>query len=195
MIFSGTSRHPADFTDAAPGGVGRLVGRDVEEVLAGIGDFSAHHLVGDSQLRWLGPEKGVSHMAIGGIINALWDLRAKRAGKPVWRLLSDLAPDEIVAEIDFRYLSDALTPTQALEILRAGEEGKAARISELEASGYPAYTTEPGWLGYDDEKLLHAPRGTTVECRIHNGEITDLIVKPESRRADIISPVYELPPS
>ena len=92
-------------------------------------------------------------MAIGAIINALWDLRAKRAGQPVWRLLADLTPEEVVAEIDFRYLSDALTPAEALEILRAGEPGKAERIAELEASGYPAYTTEPGWLGYDDEKL------------------------------------------
>src|SRR3954469_11517560 len=104
-------------------------------------------LVHDSQLRWLGPEKGVMHMAIAAVVNALWDLAAKRAGRPLWRLLAELSPEELVALVDFRYLSDALTPDEALEILRRAQGGREERIAQLERDGYPAYTTTPGWLG------------------------------------------------
>ena len=107
----------------------------------------------EPQLRWLGPEKGVIHMATGAVLNALWDLRAKREGKPLWELLAALSPEAIVDLVDFRYLSDALTPDQALAILRAAEPGRARRADLLRAEGYPAYTTSPGWLGYDDAKL------------------------------------------
>ena len=131
---------------------GHVVGRSVADVVADLGGFSAA-LVGDSQLRWLGPEKGVMHMAIGAVVNAAWDLAAKAAGKPVWRLLADMTPEEIVALVDFRYLDDALTPDEALSILRAASDGKQERIAELQRSGYPAYTTTPGWLGYSDAKL------------------------------------------
>jgi L-fuconate dehydratase len=129
-----------------------LRGRDVESVLADLGAFG-RELAGDSQLRWLGPEKGVIHMAVGAVINALWDLKAKRAGRPLWRLLADLEPEEIVGLVDFRYLSDALTPEEALGILRRARSGRDERVAALLESGYPAYTTSPGWLGYDDEKL------------------------------------------
>jgi L-fuconate dehydratase len=129
-----------------------VVGRDVEEVLDDLGAF-ARGLTGDSQLRWLGPEKGVIHMAAGAVVNAAWDLRAARAGKPLWRLLSDLSPEEIVGLVDFRYLRDALAPDEALAILRAGRAGREERVQALLDGGYPAYTTTPGWLGYDDEKL------------------------------------------
>jgi L-fuconate dehydratase len=129
-----------------------VVGLPLEETLDNMGGFWKS-LVHDSQLRWLGPEKGVMHMAISAVVNALWDLKAKRAGKPVWRLLADMTPEEIVALVDFRYLTDALTPDQALDILRAQEPGKAARVAQLEAQGYPAYSTSPGWLGYEDDKL------------------------------------------
>ncbi|NUT12447.1 MAG: L-fuconate dehydratase [Nonomuraea sp.] len=125
-----------------------VLGRDVEDLGA-----LYKELVYDSQLRWLGPEKGVMHMAISAVVNALWDLRAKRAGKPVWRLLSEMSPEEIVDLIDFRYLSDALTRDEALQILKNGEKGKEERIKRLIEVGYPAYTTSPGWLGYDDDKL------------------------------------------
>ncbi|MDF2705118.1 MAG: fuconate dehydratase [Nonomuraea muscovyensis] len=125
-----------------------VVGRDAEDLGA-----LYKEMVDDSQLRWLGPEKGVMHMAISAVVNALWDLRAKREGKPVWLLLSEMTPEQIVGLVDFRYLSDALTPEQALEILRAAEPGKRERIARLRAEGYPAYTTSPGWLGYDDDKL------------------------------------------
>ena len=125
-----------------------VVGQPIDQ----IGDVS-RLLVHDSQLRWLGPEKGVMHMAIGAVVNALWDLAAKRAGKPLWRLLSDMSPEQLVALVDFRYLTDALTPDEALEILRRAESGRAERIARLDQDGLPAYTTTPGWLGYSDAKL------------------------------------------
>jgi len=129
-----------------------VVGRYVTEIITDLGGFSAA-MVGDSQLRWLGPEKGVMHMAIGAVVNAAWDLAAKAAGKPVWRLLADMTPEEIVALVDFRYLEDALTPSEALGILRGARAGRQERIAQLERSGYPAYTSTPGWIGYADEKL------------------------------------------
>src|SRR5687768_14074705 len=123
-----------------------VLGLGVDETLASLGDVY-RRLTHDSQLRWLGPEKGVMHMAISAVVNALWDLAAKRARKPLWKLLSDLSPEELVELVDFRYLSDALTPEEALEILRRSEPGRAAREQQLLATGYPAYTTTPGWLG------------------------------------------------
>jgi L-fuconate dehydratase len=129
-----------------------LLGRDVEAILADLGGLW-RELVYDSQLRWLGPEKGVMHMAIGAVVTAFWDLRAKREGMPLWRLLARLSPEELVDLVDFRYLSDALTRDEALGILRAAEPGRAEREALLLAEGYPAYTTTPGWLGYSDEKL------------------------------------------
>ena len=134
-----------------------LIGRNVEELLADLGAVW-RELVYDSQLRWLGPEKGVMHMAIGAVVNALWDLLAKREGKPLWALLSDLTPEQLVALVDFRYLTDALTPQEALEILRVAEPGRAQRRTQLLDSGYPGYTTTPGWLGYDDAKLARLCR-------------------------------------
>ncbi|MDQ7911036.1 L-fuconate dehydratase [Phytohabitans sp. ZYX-F-186] len=129
-----------------------LVGRPLEATLGDLGGVW-RELVHDSQLRWLGPEKGVMHMAVAAVVNALWDLKAKRAGLPLWRLLSRMSPEELVALVDFRYLSDALTPDEALDILRRAEPGRAEREEALLAAGYPAYTTSPGWLGYDDDKL------------------------------------------
>ncbi len=130
----------------------RLIGRDVEETLGDLGSVW-RELLHDSQLRWFGPEKGIMHMAIGAVINALWDLKAKRAGLPLWDLVSRMTPEEIVDLADWRYLEDALTREEALEILRAAEPGRAQRREQLIAEGYPAYTTTPGWLGYDDAKL------------------------------------------
>ncbi|WP_433062947.1 enolase C-terminal domain-like protein [Dactylosporangium sp. CS-033363] len=129
-----------------------VVGRPVDELIADPGALS-RRLVGDSQLRWLGPEKGVVHMAAGGIVNAVWDLAARRAGKPLWQLLSEMTPEQLVAQVDFRYLRDALTEPEALELLRGALPGRTGRAARLAEEGYPAYTTTPGWLGYDDEKL------------------------------------------
>lgn len=125
-----------------------VVGRDAEDLGA-----LYKEMVYDSQQRWLGPEKGVMHMAISAVVNALWDLKAKRAGKPLWLLLAEMSPEEIVELVDFRYLSDALTPDEALRILKNAEKGKQQRIEHLKSAGYPAYTTSPGWLGYPDDKL------------------------------------------
>jgi L-fuconate dehydratase len=139
-----------------------LVGRDLEHVLGDMGGVW-RQLVHDSHLRWLGPEKGVMHMAIGAVVNALWDLKAKRAGLPLWQLLSGLSPEEIVDLIDFRYLTDALRPAEALGILRRAEPGRREREERLRQLGYPAYTTTPGWLGYDDVKLHRLCREAVAE--------------------------------
>jgi L-fuconate dehydratase len=129
-----------------------VVGRRTEELFADMGGFW-RSLVGDSQLRWIGPEKGVIHLATAAVVNALWDLVAKRAGKPVWQLLVEMSPAEIVDLVDFRYIDDALTPADALAMLQRLEPTKGARIDELVRDGYPAYTTSVGWLGYDDAKI------------------------------------------
>ena len=141
---------------------GHVLGRDVEELLGDLGGFWKE-LVHDSQLRWLGPEKGVMHMAIGAVTNALWDLRAKRAGLPLWQLLGRLGPQELVDLVDFRYLQDVLTPDDALELLEKAVPGRAEREERLLASGYPAYTTTPGWLGYDDAKLVRLCREAVAD--------------------------------
>lgn len=139
-----------------------LVGRSVAATLDDLGE-TWRRLVHDSQLRWLGPEKGVMHMAIGAVMNALWDLRARRAGMPLWQLLATLSPDEIVNLVDFRYLTDALTPQEALDILDAALPGRQDRTAELLTTGYPAYTTTPGWLGYSDEKLTRLAREAVAD--------------------------------
>lgn len=131
---------------------GFVIGRDLDALLDDMGALW-RLLVHDSQLRWLGPEKGVMHMAIGAVVNALWDLKAKRAGLPLWQLLASMSPEELVDLVDFRYLTDALTRAEALELLRAASRGRAGRQARLTETGYPAYTTAPGWLGYDDERL------------------------------------------
>ncbi|MGW0834921.1 L-fuconate dehydratase [Streptomyces prunicolor] len=129
-----------------------VIGQSVDELCADPGSLN-RELIGDSQLRWLGPEKGVMHMAIGAVINAAWDLTAKRAGKPLWQLLADADPEWLVSQIDFRYITDAITPDEALDILRRGRAGAEGRRNVLSERGFPAYTTSAGWLGYDDEKL------------------------------------------
>ncbi|YCI04483.1 L-fuconate dehydratase [Ensifer sp. D2-11] len=129
-----------------------VVGQDISGILKQPGRFW-RHLTSDSQLRWIGPEKGAIHLATGAIVNAVWDVLAKDAGKPVWRLVADMSAEEIADIVDYRYLTDVLTRDEAVEILRRGEPGKADRIARLEKEGYPCYTTSAGWLGYDDEKL------------------------------------------
>jgi L-fuconate dehydratase len=111
------------------------------------------YITGDSQLRWIGPDKGAIHLATAAIVNAVWDLWAKEAGKPVWQLVAEMSPEEIVKLIDFRYLTDAITPDEALAMLQSAQAGKADRMAKLRAEGYPCYTTSAGWLGYPDDKL------------------------------------------
>jgi L-fuconate dehydratase len=130
-----------------------LIGRDVDALVGDLGGIY-RELASDSQLRWLGPEKGVVHLGMAATMNAVWDLAARRAGKPLWRLLADMTPEQLVDAADLRYLSDALTRDEALGILRAAEPTRAERIADLEArGGYPCYTTSAGWLGYSDDKL------------------------------------------
>jgi len=129
-----------------------VIGRTLESITSDFAGFW-RLLVGDSQLRWIGPEKGAIHLAAAAVINAVWDLWGKVEGKPVWRLLADMTPEQVVACIDFRHITDALTPDEALGILKRNAPTKPARIAELERDGYPAYTTSAGWLGYDDDKL------------------------------------------
>ncbi|MGW0229173.1 enolase C-terminal domain-like protein [Actinopolymorpha singaporensis] len=139
-----------------------LVGRDVEEICADLGRVY-FDLVDDSQFRWLGPEKGLMHMAIGAVVNAVWDLAGRRAGLPVWKLLADMTPEQIVGLVDWRYLRDALTPEEALDLLRAAEPGRAAREERLRARGLAAYTTTPGWLGYDDATVDRLSRQAVAD--------------------------------
>ncbi|MEV4338868.1 L-fuconate dehydratase [Streptomyces sp. NPDC049590] len=139
-----------------------VVGRSVEELCADPGTLY-RDLTHDSQLRWLGPEKGVLHMAIGAVVNAVWDLAARRAGRPLWRLLAEAEPEWLVSQIDFRHLTDALTPEEALTLLRRGRDGAGGRTARLLEAGHPAYTTSPGWLGYDDDKLARLARQAVAD--------------------------------
>jgi L-fuconate dehydratase len=129
-----------------------IVGRSLEDIVSNMGEFW-RTLAGDSQLRWLGPEKGVIHLALAAVVNAVWDLWAKVAGKPVWKLVADLTPEQFVALLDFRHIEDVLTAEEALDILHSQAPGKSTREAQLREEGYPAYTTSVGWLGYDDDKL------------------------------------------
>lgn len=137
-----------------------LIGRNVEELLDNM-RLAWDLLVHDSQLRWLGPEKGVEHMAIGALLSALWDIKAKRAGKPLWRLLAEMEPEELVGTLDFRYLTDALRPEEAIDILKDGQHGKNERIANLLKNGYPGYSTAAGWLGYSDETMVEIAKEET----------------------------------
>jgi L-galactonate dehydratase len=131
----------------------RIHGRTLESLVENWGK-TWRHLVNDSQLRWIGPEKGVIHLALGAVVNALWDLWAKVLGKPVWRIVADMSPAEIVDLVDFRYITDAITPAEALELLTKAQEGREERLQEaLNSTAVPAYTTSAGWLGYGEDKM------------------------------------------
>jgi L-fuconate dehydratase len=141
---------------------GYAVGRDVDDLAKTMGDF-ARSLVRDSQMRWLGPEKGVTHMAAGAVLNAAWDLVSKNAGKPLWKFLSDLSPEEIVDLVDFRYITDLITKDEALALLKKASANKAKNEAALLANGLPAYTTTPGWLGYTDEKMVRLAKEAVAD--------------------------------
>jgi L-fuconate dehydratase len=134
-----------------------LVGSTVEETVRDLGGFW-RRLVADSQLRWLGPEKGVIHLATAALVNALWDLYAKLEGKPLWKLLADMTPEELVACVDFTYIDDAIKPEEALAILQRNASTRAEREEILARDGFPAYTTSAGWIGYSDETLPERAR-------------------------------------
>ena len=143
-----------------------VVGRDLGEITAGFRGFY-HRLTQDPQLRWIGPEKGIVHMALGAVLNAVWDLWARREGKPVWKLLADLTPQETVDCVPFLWISDALRPDEALAILERHAPTRARREAEMRRDGFPAYTTSTGWLGYPDEKVRRLCREAVARGFTH----------------------------
>jgi L-fuconate dehydratase len=159
--------------------------RDTEILFGDMGGFW-RQLVGDSQLRWIGPEKGVIHLATAAVVNAVWDLFAKARGKPLWKLLADMTPEELVALVDFRYIDDALTPERALERLRALAPTRAEREAELRRDGYPAYTTSVGWLGYDDAKIRRLCQEALAEGWTRFKLKVGADVEDDRRRARIV---------
>jgi L-fuconate dehydratase len=172
-----------------------VVGQTLADITADLGVFW-RRLAGDSQLRWLGPEKGVIHISMAAVINAVWDLYAKSEKKPVWKLLADMSPQEIVRCIDFRYMSDALPQDEAIDLLSRQRATKADREAELLRSGYPAYTTSAGWIGYSDERIRQACRDALAEGWTHFKVKVGASPEDDARRValvrDAIGPQHTL---
>jgi len=143
-------------------------------------------ITGDSQYRWLGPEKGIIHLATGAIVNAVWDLYAKTENKPLWKLLADMTPTELVKCVDFTYITDAITPKEALELLEKNKSSKQERINSLIKNGYPAYTTSAGWLGYSDDKMRKLCKEAKEEGFKHMKIKVGSDLQDDMRRAAII---------
>jgi L-fuconate dehydratase len=162
-----------------------LTGMSLEDAFLDMGAVW-RRLTGDSQLRWVGPDKGVIHLATAALMNALWDLYAKMERKPLWRLLSDMAPAEIVKLVDWRFLKDALTPEEATAILEKRQENKRTRIEQMLRDGYPAYTTSPGWLGYTDEKMRYLCREAIAQGFTHVKMKVGANIEQDLRRAAIL---------
>lgn len=162
-----------------------VIGKSLESFTANMGQFYKM-ITGDSQLRWLGPEKGVIHLATGALVNAIWDLYAKVEGKPLWKLLADMDPEQLVSCVDFTYITDAITPDEALNILKANSNSKQERIDYLLKRGYPAYTTSAGWLGYSDEKMRHLCREAKAAGFDHMKIKVGSDLKDDMRRSEII---------
>ncbi|HEX9598768.1 MAG TPA: L-fuconate dehydratase [Gaiellaceae bacterium] len=162
-----------------------VVGRRLEDLFADMGAFW-RTIAGDSQLRWIGPEKGAIHLATAAIVNAVWDLLAKREEKPLWKLLVDMSPEQLVSCVDFRYITDVLTPEEALGLLRANEPTKAEREVEMRHAGFPAYTTSVGWLGYPDEKVRLLCRQARADGWTHFKMKVGASLDDDLRRAALI---------
>ena len=162
-----------------------MLGRTLESLTENFGAFW-NEIASDSQVRWLGPEKGVIHLATAALVNAVWDLYAKTAGKPLWKLLVDMTAEQIVACIPFRHITDALTPADATEILKRNEATKAAREQQILSSGYPAYTTSAGWLGYSDEKVRALVRAGLAQGWTHFKMKVGRDLDDDVRRARLI---------
>lgn len=160
-------------------------GKTLESFTADMAGFW-RMVTSDSQLRWVGPEKGVIHLATAAVVNAVWDLYAKVAGKPLWKLLADMTPEELVACIDFRYITDALTPDEALAILRNNVSGKTEREAEMARDGFPAYITSVGWLGYSDEQVRRLCREALSQGWTHFKMKVGANLDDDMRRAAII---------
>ena len=162
-----------------------IIGKSLESFTQDMGAFWKM-ITGDSQLRWLGPEKGVIHLATGAIVNAVWDLYAKVEKKPLWQLLADMSPEELVKCIDFTYITDAITPDEALVLLKNNEATKQHRIDNLLKNGYPAYTTSAGWLGYSDDKMRKLCREAKADGFKHMKIKVGSDLQDDMRRAAII---------
>ena len=162
-----------------------LINRDFTEITKNLGEFW-RSIVSDSQLRWLGPEKGVIHLATAAIVNAVWDLYAKVEGKPLWKLLVDMSPEELVRSIDFRYITDVLSPQDALRILQINLSTREKRESEILSQGYPAYTTSAGWLGYSDQKIESLCRESVDKGWTHFKMKVGGKIEDDIRRASIM---------
>ena len=162
-----------------------IVGKTLQDITADMGAFW-RAITGDSQLRWLGPDKGVIHLATAAIVNAVWDLWAKSEGKPVWKLLVDMSPEQLVRCLDFRFVTDALTPDEAVAMLRRAAPGKAAREREMLAQGYPGYTTSAGWLGYTEDKIRRLAREGVAEGWTHFKQKVGGNLEEDMRRAAIL---------
>ncbi|WP_372613833.1 L-fuconate dehydratase [Halomonas sp.] len=160
-------------------------GRSLEAITANMGAFW-REITGDSQLRWIGPDKGAIHLATAALVNAVWDLWAKREGKPVWKLLADMAPEELVRCLDFRFVTDALTPEEAIALLRKREPGKAEREAEMRRDGFPGYTTSAGWLGYTDDKVRQLARDALAEGWTHFKQKIGGDLEEDIRRAALL---------
>ena len=171
-----------------------VIGKRLDSITADMAGFW-RHVTGDSQLRWLGPEKGVIHLATGAIVNAVWDLWAKSENKPLWKLVSDMSPSQLVSCVDFTYIRDVITPEEALQLLESKEKTKTQRIRLLQKNGFPAYTTSAGWLGYSEEKIRRLCReavsdgwefikmkvGANLESDIHRARIIREEIGPDAK--------------
>jgi L-fuconate dehydratase len=162
-----------------------LIGKSIRSLTQNMGQFWTM-ITGDSQIRWLGPEKGVIHLATGALVNAVWDLYAKIEKKPLWQLVADMSPEELVECIDFTYITDALNKEEALQILKEKEKGKEARRTHLMENGYPAYNTSAGWLGYSDEKIRRLCREAKAEGFTHVKMKVGSDLQDDIRRSKII---------
>ncbi len=163
-----------------------VIGQHLEAIARDFAGFWRRLITGDSQLRWLGPEKGVIHLATAAIVNATWDLYAKVNKQPLWRLIANMSPEELISCIDFSYITDAITPEEALQILRKQEPTKQEREEYLLQNGYPAYTTSAGWLGYSDDKIRKLCREAVHQGWTHIKMKVGADMKDDIRRATII---------
>jgi L-fuconate dehydratase len=162
-----------------------VVGRTLEDIAANMGAFW-RALTSDSQLRWIGPDKGAIHLATAAVVNAAWDLWAKAEGKPVWKLLADMSPADLVRCLDFRYVTDAITPQEAIALLNRHARTKDEREAQMLAQGYPAYTTSAGWLGYDDDKIRRLAREGVANGWTHFKQKVGGDIEEDMRRARIL---------
>src|SRR5687768_12719690 len=163
----------------------RVVGQSLDAIARDMSGFW-RHVTGDTQVRWLGPDKGATHLATAAIVNAVWDLYAKAEGKPLWKLLADMTPRQLVACVDFRYLTDALTPEAAVSMLEAEQAGKSRREAEMRRDDFPAYTTSAGWLGYDDDKIRRLCREAVADGFNHIKLKVGRDVEDDARRCSIV---------